>query len=194
MRALVLSGGAAKGAYQVGVLKHTMGELKIQYDAICGISVGAINGGWLAMYPHGQEVECIDGLEDLWRNLKTSSIYVNWVDWPKPLSYLGFVKALWKPSIYDSAPLMDLIRTKYDSDKMRQSGKSLRVGAVNLNTGEYRVFDESFEDMTDAILASSAFPMAFCPIKIDGALWTDGGVREVTPLSLRYHWELTLLT
>ena len=36
--------------------------------------------------------------------------------------------------------------------------------------------------MTQAILASSAFPMAFCPINIDGTLWTDGGVREVTPL------------
>jgi NTE family protein len=181
-RALVLSGGAAKGAYQVGALKHLMGDLKIQYDAVCGISVGAINGGWIAMFPHGQEVECIDGLEEMWRGLTTSDIYVNWLNWPKPFSYLGYIKALWKPSIYNSQPLMNLIRTKYDSERMRASGKSLRVGAVNLNTGAFRVFDESFEDMTEAILASSSFPGAFLPIKIDGQLWTDGGVKEVTPL------------
>ncbi len=182
MRALVLSGGAAKGAYQVGALKHLMGDLKIQYDILCGISVGAINNGWLAMFGHGQEQECIDGLEEMWRELKTSDIYVNWVDWPKPFSYLGYIKALWKPSIYNSAPLMELIRTKYNSERMRASGKSLRVGAVSLNTGEYRIFDESFENMTEAILASSSFPGAFLPIKIDGQLWTDGGVKEVTPL------------
>jgi NTE family protein len=182
MRALVLSGGAAKGAYQVGALKHLMGELQIQYDAVCGISVGAINGGWLAMFPHGQELECINGLEEMWRGLTTSDIYVNWVNWPKPFSYLGYVKALWKPSVYNSAPLMELIRTKYSAEKMRASGKKLRVGAVNLNTGAYKVFDESFENMTDAILASSSFPGAFLPIKIGEHLWTDGGVKEVTPL------------
>ena len=65
---------------------------------------------------------------------------------------------------------------------MRASGKILRVGAVNLNTGEYRIFDQTFEDMTDAILASSSFPGVFLPIKIEGHWWTDGGVKEVTPL------------
>ena len=65
---------------------------------------------------------------------------------------------------------------------MRASGKKLRVSAVSLNTGEYRIFDESFEKMTEAILASSSFPGAFLPIKIDGHLWTDGGVKKITPL------------
>ena len=182
MRALVLSGGASKGAYQVGALKHLLGELEIQYDAVCGTSVGAINAGWLAMYKHGQEKECIYGLEELWRGLATSDIYVSWINWPKPFSYFGYIKALWKPSLYDSTPLMGLIRSQYDSDKMRASGKKLRVGAVSLNTGEFRLFDESFEEMTEAILASSSFPGVFLPIKINGHLWTDGGVKEITPL------------
>lgn len=182
MRALVLSGGASKGAYQVGVLKHTMGDLKIQYDAICGISVGAINGGWLSMYPHGQEVECIENLEGIWRTLKTSSIYTNWINLPWPFSYLNYVAAIWKSSIYNSAPLIKLIHEQFDPEKMRASGKKLKVGAVSLNSGEYKLFDETFENMTDAILASSSFPAAFIPIEIDGQLWTDGGVRQITPL------------
>lgn len=182
IRALVLSGGASRGAYQVGALKHLLGELKIHYDALCGTSVGAINAGWLAMYPHGEEVESIDGLEEMWRGLKTSDIYISWINLPKPLSYLGFIKGLWKPSFYNSAPLIDLVRSQYDSERMRASGKKLRVTAVSLNTGEYRVFKESFEEMTEAILASSSFPGAFLPIKIGIHWWTDGGVKEITPL------------
>lgn len=182
MRALVLSGGSNRGAYQVGALKHLLGDQKIKYDALCGTSVGAINAGWLAMFGHGREVESIVGLEKMWRGLKTSDIYVNWVNWPKPLSYLGYIKALWKPSLYNSAPLMELIRTKYSSERMRTSGKKLRVSAVSLNTGEYKIFDESFKEITEAILASSSFPGVFCPIKLNGQLWTDGGVREITPL------------
>jgi len=182
MRALVLSGGASKGAYQVGVLKHLVGELKLQYEAIYGISVGAINGGWLSMYPHGQETECIENLEKIWRSLSTKSIYVNWVNLPWPLSYLSYLAAIWKPSIYNSTPVMDLIRQNFDQQKMLDSGKKLRVGAVSLNTGEYRIFDETTENMTDAIIASSSFPAAFLPIEIDGQLWTDGGVRRITPL------------
>jgi NTE family protein len=182
MRALVLSGGASKGAYQVGVLKHTMGDLRLQYDAIYGVSVGAINGGWLSMYPHGQEVECIENLENTWRSLDTSTIYVDWLKLPWPLSYVNYLVALFKPSIYNSAPVMKLIRDNFDQDRMIASGKKFRVGAVSLNTGEYRVFDETTPNMADAIIASSSYPAAFIPIEIDGELWTDGGVRQVTPL------------
>lgn len=182
MRALVLSGGGSKGAYQLGCLKHLIGDLRLQYDAVCGISVGAINGGWLAMYPHGQEDECMEHLERMWRELTTSSIYVNWINLPFPFSYLSYVAALWKASIYNSAPLASLIRDNFSQDKMRASGKKFRVGAVSLNTGNYKVFDETYEDMTGAILASASFPAAFLPIEIDGQLCTDGGVRQITPL------------
>ena len=68
MRALVLSGGAAKGAYQVGALKYLLGELELKYDAVCGTSVGAINAAFLAMFEHGKEKECIESLEKLWKN------------------------------------------------------------------------------------------------------------------------------
>jgi len=74
------------------------------------------------------------------------------------------------------------VRKHYVSEKIAMSGKKIRVGAVSLNTGEYRMFTESYPDMPAAILASSSFPMAFKPIKIDGEFWSDGGIREITPL------------
>ena len=42
-RAIVLSGGGAKGAYEIGVWK-ALRRLSINYDIVCGISVGALNG------------------------------------------------------------------------------------------------------------------------------------------------------
>lgn len=182
MKACVLSGGASKGSVQIGFLKHLLGNLEVKYDALCGTSVGAINAGFLAMYKHGQEKKSIVELEKMWRNLTTSSIYVSWVNLPKPFSYLGYVKGLWKPSLYNSAPLIKLIKTKYDSDRMKASGKKLRITAVSLNTGKYKVFNETFKDVPIAILASSSFPGAFLPIEIDGEWFTDGGVKEITPL------------
>ncbi len=55
MRALVLSGGGAKGAYEVGALKYLLLDKETQYDIICGVSVGALNASFLSMYPLGQE-------------------------------------------------------------------------------------------------------------------------------------------
>ena len=182
MKALVFSGGAAKGAYQVGALKHLLGELENKYDSIHGTSVGAINGAYLAMFSHGQEKECIDNLENLWKKLKTSDIYVDWINLPKPLNYLGYLTALWKPSLYNSKPLMKLIEKNFDNEKIKYSGKQLRISAVSLSTGEFRMFTEKYDDLVGAILASSSFPGAFCPIELEGQLWTDGGVREITPL------------
>ena len=59
-RALSLSGGGAKGSYEVGVLHQMARQLNgadAQYDVISGISVGSINAGALGLFPIGQEKE-----------------------------------------------------------------------------------------------------------------------------------------
>jgi NTE family protein len=67
---LVLSGGGAKGAYQVGVLK-ALRELGTRIDAVSGASIGALNGGVLASAPSLDVA--IERLEQLWGHLSTSS-------------------------------------------------------------------------------------------------------------------------
>lgn len=67
---LVLSGGGAKGAYQVGVLK-ALRELGIQIDAVSGASIGALNGGILASAPSLDAA--IERLEQLWGRLAQTS-------------------------------------------------------------------------------------------------------------------------
>lgn len=174
-RALVLSGGGSKGAYQAGVLKHILGESKIKYDVYCGVSVGALNAAFLAMYANGQEVQASESLLQIWQTIRTKDVRKGWFPF-------GKLHALWKPSVYNSAPLIKLVRERLDVDAIRASGKELAVGAASLTTGDYRVFTHDYHDVAGAVLASSAFPAMLCPVKLDDELWTDGGVRDVTPI------------
>lgn len=176
MRVLVLSSGNARGAYHVGVLKHILGDLETKYDAICGVSVGSINAAHLAMYPIGKEKQCIKDLEQIWAELTTANIYKRW----HPFGKLHCLKN--KPSLYDSSPLKKTIDKNIDPDRIKNSGKKLRIGAVSITTGKYKLFHENYHDLLTAILASSAFPFAFCPIEMDGQWWADGGMRVLTPL------------
>ncbi|MFC4055033.1 patatin-like phospholipase family protein [Actinomadura syzygii] len=63
--------------------------------------------------------------------------------------------------------------------------RTLRVTAVNALTGEPRVFDrDSKVGLVDAVAASSAVPMIWPPVTIDGVRYMDGGVRTMTNLDL----------
>jgi NTE family protein len=90
---------------------------------------------------------------------------------------------LWKPSISNSQPLHKFIRKHLDTDKIRTSGRQLRVGATGLNGGTYTTWTERDEDLVEGVLASSAFPAFMLPVKTRGQWWIDGGVRDVTPLA-----------
>lgn len=175
MRVLVLSGGGAKGAAQCGALKHLIGDLGICYDAFCGISVGSINSSFLAMYGYGQEKQSIIDLEAMWSGLNTKKVYKRWFPF-------GRLSALWKPSVYNSQPIIDMLNAGIKMDKIHSSGKQVVVGAVSLTSGEYKVFDKDYHDFPNAVCASAAYPGMLLPIELDGQLWTDGGVKEITPL------------
>lgn len=174
MRALVLSGGGSKGAYEVGVVSHLMGTLKRHYDIFCGVSVGAINCAVLAQFPTGEEAKAASELAGLWDTLGDSGVYKSWFGW--------HLAALWKPSLYNSAPLQEIVRDEIKPWRIATSGKKLRVGAVDLMTGVYHTFTEQYSDVHNAVLASSAFPGMLTPIKFEGTSWTDGGVRSNTPI------------
>jgi NTE family protein len=175
MRALVLSGGGSKGSYQAGALKYILGELKIPYDIFCGVSVGAINCGFLAQFKTGEEVEGVTQLTKLWDEIDTPNIYQRW----KPF---GRLHALWEKSFYDSSPLHKLIKDKISIDRIRSSNKKINIGVTSLSSGKYTIFDQVHHSFIQAIIASASFPGMLGPVKIDGHWWADGGVKEITPI------------
>lgn len=174
MRALVCSGGGSKGAFQVGALDYLMIDLKREYDIYCGVSVGAMNAAYLSQFPAGK-LEGIRSLKQLWMNLETSDVYKRWCPF-------GKLHALWKKSVYNSKPVKTLIRKNIHPSWLQTSGNMLRIGAVSLKTGEYRVFTEKDPQIVKGVIASSALPGLLSPAKIDGELWVDGGIRNITPI------------
>lgn len=175
MRALVLSGGGVKGAYQIGVLKHLIIDLGRQYDVLCGVSVGALNTAFLSMFSKEQEKEGFQSLLEFWLTVNNDNIWKNWCPF-------GKLHALWLKSLLNSQPLIDTVHQRMNLESVRKSGRKVCVGAVSLTTGEYRSFTQDDNDFVDGVLASSAFPTGLKPISIGNELFTDGGVKHVTPL------------
>lgn len=173
--ALVLSGGGAKGQYHVGAIQHLLGELGIKYDLVCGVSVGALIAAYLCQYPKGQEREASEALTRLFSSIENKDVWKHWI----PFKYLH---GLWKGGIMNSEPLMKTIERHLDPQKVRNSGRELRIGATSLSSGSYKIFTQHSVPLKDFIYASAAFPIAFSPKEIDGEYWSDGGIRTVTPI------------
>ena len=128
--AIVLSGGGAKGAFQVGVLDELITNRGVKIDIAVGTSTGSIQALAVAQ-------DDIPKLLQLWLGLRNNSdIYVK-----KPLGVAGGI--IGADSIYDAKGLKKLLKQNADDAKLRSTGKKLRLGVVNLGTGEFRSIDES---------------------------------------------------
>jgi NTE family protein len=168
--AVVLSGGGAKGAFQVGVLDELITNRGVKVDIAVGTSTGSIQALAVAQ-------DDIPKLLQTWLGLRGSSdIYSK-----KPLGIAGGV--IGADSIYDAKALKKLLKQNADDSKLRSTGKKLRLGVVNLGTGEFRSIDERTQGIHNWVYASCAMPVFFDPLTTsDGGQWVDGGVRDVTPL------------
>lgn len=174
--AICLSGGGAKGAYQVGVLRRfaELTSFNEHIDVFSGISVGAANASFLSQFQRGYLARGVKELEEMWRSLKGSrSIYKKWL--------FGDLEMLWRESRFDARPWYSMVKRVLNVDDIRSSGRKLRVGAVSETTGDYRIWTEH-DDIIQGVCASSAFPVMFQAVKVDDEYYTDGGIREIAPV------------
>lgn len=179
MKALVLSGGGSNGDFELGAARY-LAETGHEYDAYVGVSTGALAAACFAQFTTLRKG--VQTMLAIYRGLKgNSSIYVG-----EPIARV----VAGCNSIYDATPLHDLVRAKLDPAKVAASGKRLAVGAVQVGYGgeePYRTFvDPRGEELWAAVLASSAYPVAFQPVKI-GKGWrdpwySDGGLRRPVPI------------
>lgn len=173
--AVVLSGGGARGAFQVGVLDELITNRKVRFDIFSGVSTGAIQalGGAMNDMPL---------LLDQWLSLKGNS------DVYKKRTFGVVEGLLGADSLYDASPIKARIKAYADPAKLRAARRKLRIGVVSLATGTYVEIDEKNPDIGDWVYASSAQPPFFQPLKTRDAAgvteqWVDGGVRNITPLA-----------
>lgn len=184
MHAIVTSGGASHGSYQLGWSEKVAQVLGSDFNPTLyvGTSVGGLFASMMAM--HSTFVDGANAYAELWDEhvKKTKDIYKTW--WPSWLSYLAYLPGLWKGSLFDARPLQKLIEKNFDPLAVRSSGKKLILTSTNMETGALRLWRE--EEIFDwkPVYATAAYPLGFqMPLMDDGNIHTDGGVREVTPLS-----------
>ena len=177
--AVVLSGGGAKGAFQVGALDELIVRRGVRVDIVAGVSTGAIQAIGVAQ-------DDLPGLVDQWTSIRGNrDIYVD-----RPLGPLGGLVGV--DALHDARPLRARLRAFVDDAKVRATGKKLRLGVVSLQSGAYRTIDESVPGLANWVYASAAMPVFFDPLRTraaNGAIeqWVDGGVRNVTPLADALH-------
>jgi NTE family protein len=200
---LVLQGGGALGAYQVGVYE-ALHERGIEPDWVIGTSIGAINGALIA---GNRPTDRLARLHEFWGSVENAAppdgwklwpglgnLLANWMlmtrgipsffapnpsSWAGPQAQVGVEAA----SYYSTAPLHATLRALVDFDLLAACRPRLTVGAVNVRTGQMRYFDSRESTIgAEHVMASGALPPAFPAIRIDGEPYWDGGIYSNTPI------------
>jgi predicted acylesterase/phospholipase RssA len=179
-RALVLSSGGAKASWQVGACEHLIVERGYWFDVIAGVSAGAVNGTTLAQAHDPRELETdLEHLRSVWFALRDPDVY-RW-SWRGALDTARGRRA----SLYDTSPLRRVLEEHIDPPRVASSPIRLRVGYVDLLSGQYRTAGNDYPAIRDAVLASCSLPLVFPPVPLGNGqeLGVDGAVRRSTPLS-----------
>jgi NTE family protein len=165
LTALVLSGGGARAAYQVGVLRALartrrealgpMARLRNPFGVICGTSAGAINAAALAANADRFEAS-VEVLAKVWQNFRTEQVYRSdslgvirsGAQWLTMVS-VGWVIARWRRarprSLLDNSPLAELLQQMVPLERLpmmfeQQHLQALAVTASSYTTGEHYTF------------------------------------------------------
>lgn len=160
--ALVLSGGGARGAYQVGVLKAIAEILPKSatspFQIVCGTSSGAINAAKVATEADNFSL-AVKGLEDIWANLSSDQIHqVGYFDIIKSstkilLSFFHSGIAQGKPlSLFNNRPLFNLLKRNIDISRLNQMIQkkyihALSISALGYTSGQNISFFQGCEDL-----------------------------------------------
>ena len=175
-RALCLEGGGDAGSWQAGVISGFVKNLpasEVQYDVISGISVGSMNGLYIATYPKGSEPQMVDDLLSRWRDLSRDKVFKPWSGFYAVSMIEAFLN---KPSILDNSPLKDSLD---DYMKDKEIYRKLSIGITDATNADVLIFDLDEipkANITQLILDSTSMPAVF-PYQIKEELvLMDGGV------------------
>lgn len=208
--ALYLAGGGARGAYQTGVLKAIGQILQVKtlpFKVISGVSVGSINAGVLAENAHDFPAG-IEKLEALWSEIRCNQIF-NASNYQLSKSVLRnlsnfLIKQQQSGNLLDTTPLRNFINQIIDFDMIKENIKNHHLETVEIISHCYEsqqtisFYQHGVEDLEDwhyprhisqkvdlcmeHILASSALPLFFPTVAIDGFHYGDGSMGLVAPL------------
>lgn len=182
---LVLDGGGARGAYQIGAWK-ALKEAGVKISAVAGTSVGALNGALICM-------DDIEKAEKIWREMSFSRVMTVDDEWMGQLfqgkhRFGDIFSEAWRllgEGGVDISPLRELIHEAVDEKQIRASGKEFCITTFSLT--DFKQLDLSISDIPEGhledFLLASAYLLGFKnePMK-DGKRYIDGGVVNNVPV------------
>ncbi|MCU0597938.1 MAG: patatin-like phospholipase family protein [Desulfobacterales bacterium] len=170
-KALVLSGGGARGAFQVGVMKY-LKEIGWEPDLVCGTSVGAVNA---AAYGSGMSVE---KMIDVWKTYQRKNMFRITL----PILFKSLNSRHRFSPMSDIRKLKKLIIDQIDIQKLKNSSAEIIITAINMTTGQIRYFTHHAIGI-EHLMAASAIPGLFPWQIIDNEPHWDAGLMINTPIA-----------
>ena len=215
--ALVLTGGGARGAYQVGVLKAIRELLPDPvvnpFPILCGASAGAINVASVAAFAEDFSAG-VDHLLDVWSNFHAGHVYradpagiaKTAASWLGALS-VGWIIHRAPRSLLDNTPLRHLLShvdlRGIDRAIANQALRAVSITCSGYNSGQSVSFFQGRADIEpgrraqrvgahvkielDHLMASSAIPFVFPAVKLHREYFGDGSMRQLAPISPAIH-------
>jgi len=159
--AMVLSGGGAKGAYQVGVFRAFQ-EYPIRIECVSGSSIGGING-----YAYATLTQ--ERIEELWKGFSLSD-FINPDD-------------DWSDGISDRTSLERILDEIVSEELLKDAIPIYNTICEDETKAEYvKLNDKSKDEAVKTILATSALPIIYSKVNINGVEYQDGGVADNLPV------------
>jgi len=215
--ALILPGGGARGAYQVGVLKavrEVAAGAGNPFPIICGTSAGAINAAVLASHAH-EFGRGVDKLEHFWSTMQCSRVYRTdfWnvfksaIQWALSMTFGGNLIRSPK-SLLDNEPLRGFLEETLRLEGLEAAINSGSLRGLTITASGYscaaaisfyqaqtgiepwsraRRHGRPAKINIDHLLASAALPFLFPAVRIGNEYFGDGGIRMLAPLSPAIH-------
>jgi NTE family protein len=212
---LVLSGGGARGAYEVGVLEYIFSEFldasgnPPKVDLISGTSVGAVNGAFVAS-SIGDVPSAIKHLVSIWTELELPHVLGFGLRQAAGLYRVLLGGSGQARGVFDPAPLSALVGRTVRWRQLRQNIRSgalraLTVSTTHVGTGQPVIFVDAAPGVgipkslglhalvrrarigQHHVLASAAIPLIFPPVEIGDEIHCDGGLRLNTPMGPSVH-------
>jgi NTE family protein len=213
---LVLTGGGARAAYQVGVLKAVRDILgnpvKNPFSILCGTSAGAINAATLAVYADDFNA-AVAQLLAVWEHMRCHHIYRTdaWnivKSGARWLAALMLVSRRNPVSFLDNAPLREMLERNLDCQRIQKNIDAgalyaLCVTASGYTSGQSVSFFQGGSGIepwqrnqrvgaavtikVDYLLASAALPFLFPAVKVHREYFGDGTMRQIAPVSPALH-------
>lgn len=215
--ALMLPGGGARGAYQVGVLKAIADLVpgpRNPFPVICGTSAGAVNAMVMASHTHEYPL-AVERLETFWSSMFCGRIYrtdalgvmQSALRWALSLASGGWLRIAPK-ALLDNAPLRKFLDQTLRLDGVTMGIESGDLHGVAITASGYTrakavsFFQGSAEIQpwdrarrsgipeqigVSHILASAALPLLFPAERLGNEYFGDGGMRMIAPLSPAIH-------